>query len=326
MDAGGGRARGEAGGRREREALGRAIRRLGAAPDLCAAAEAVADQAAALLHADRVLVVQLEGGGARVTCAVGGAVAHAGQAVIAHGALAETLATGRAGGSRADGVAEVAAPIEVAGRRWGALAAWGSADRVPHDAPAMLEPFAGLVSLAAATHEQRAVLASLAGTDPLTGLGNRRTFDALLASEVERARRHGDPLSLVLIDIDHFKRVNDALGHPAGDRVLIEVGQRLVGIARRAETVCRIGGEEFAWILPRTGGAGAEAVAHRAIAAISGTPVAGAGRLTASAGVAELADAGDAEALVALADRMLYGAKAGGRDAVQLFRELATAR
>ncbi len=328
MDAGGTTARGGAHGRREGDALGRAIRRLADAPDMLSAAAVVAEGAAWLLGAERALVVQLEGEGARVTCAVGGAVAPVGQAVIAHGALADALTAGRAGGSRASGVAEVAAPITVGGRRWGALAAWGPADRVPADAPELLGHFADLVSLAAATHEHRAVLASLAGTDPLTGLGNRRTFDALLATEVERAQRHDDRLSLVLLDIDHFKRVNDAFGHQVGDRALVEVGRRLVGIARRGEAVSRIGGEEFAWILPRTGGAGAETAARRALAVLSGAPIAGVGRLTASAGVCELASAGGAEEMVRLADRMLYVAKEGGRDDVRRFAadpELATA-
>ena len=328
VDAGGTTARGGARGRRGRDALGRAIRRLADAPDMGRAAAVVAEGAAWLLGAERALVVQLEAGGARVTCSVGGALAPAGQAVIAHGALAEALAEGRAGSSRASGVAEVVAPITVAGRRWGALAAWGPAERMPADAPELLAPFADLVSLAAATHEHRAVLASLAGTDPLTGLGNRRTFDALLGAEVERAQRHDDLLSLVLLDIDHFKRVNDAFGHQAGDRALVEVGRRLVGIARRGEAVSRIGGEEFAWILPRTGAAGAEAAARRALAALSGAPIEGVGRLTASAGVCELASAGGAEGMVRLADRMLYVAKAGGRDAVRRFApgpELATA-
>ena len=108
---------------------------------------------------------------------------------------------------------------------------------MPADAPELLALFADLVSLAAATHEHRAVLASLAGTDPLTGLGNRRTFDALLGVEVERAQRHDDLLSLVLLDIDHFKRVNDAFGHQAGDRALVEVGRRLAALARSSQVL-----------------------------------------------------------------------------------------
>ena len=173
--------------------------------------------------------------------------------------------------------------------------------------------------LAAATHEARTRLASLAGTDALTGLGNRRTFDDLLAAEVDRAGRHGEPLSLVLLDIDHFKSVNDRFGHQAGDRVLVEAGRRLVAIARRGEAVTRIGGEEFAWILPRTAGAGAEAAAARALLAISDAPFEDIGRLTISAGVSELSETGEGPEMVARADRMLYRAKAEGRDRVRRF-------
>ena len=97
----------------------------------------------------------------------------------------------------------------------------------------------------------------------------------------------------------------------------MEAGCRLVAIARRGEAVTRIGGEEFAWILPRTAGDGAEAAASRALLAISGAPFEGVGTLTISAGVCELAAAGDAQEMVRLADKMLYRAKAHGRNAVR---------
>ena len=121
----------------------------------------------------------------------------------------------------------------------------------------------------------------------------------------------------MLLDLDGFKAVNDRFGHQAGDRVLIEVGRRLVRIARRGEAISRIGGEEFAWILPRTDGAGTAAAAGRALRAISDAPFEGVGTLTVSAGVCELADAGSPEELVRLADRMLYRAKADGRNLVR---------
>lgn len=335
MDSGGGRARwgrrhrgtgaddearpGAVPGRRDRAALGTAIRALAEAPDLAAAAFLIAENAAWLLHADHAMVVRVESGGPRVTCALGPGAAQADAPVAVAGALARALRTGRTSQVRSSGTAEVAAPIDSGGRTWGALVASGPAAGVPRHAHERLAPFADLVSLAAATHEHRTRLASLAGTDPLTGLGNRRTFDALLAAEVERATRHDDPLSLVLLDIDHFKGVNDRFGHQTGDRVLMEVGRRLVGIARRGEAVTRIGGEEFAWILPRTGGEGTGAAAARALAAISATPFDEVGRLTVSAGVCDLAPAGGADEMVRLADQMLYRAKADGRNAVRRF-------
>ena len=307
-------------GRRDRTALGAAIRGLAGAPDLESATRLVAENAAWLLHADRAMVVRLqEGAGAYVTCGIGAAAGSRDQIVLVEGALDAALRTGRAGEVRTSGVTEVAAPIDLGGLRWGAIVASGPATRVPRHADELLAPFADLVSLAAATHDDRARLASLAGTDPLTGLGNRRTFDSLLATEVQRASRHDDALSLVLLDIDHFKSVNDRFGHQLGDRVLMEVGRRLVAIARRGEAVTRIGGEEFAWILPRTAGEGTESAARRALAAIAGTPFEGVGQLTVSAGVCDLAHAGDADRMVRLADRMLYRAKAEGRDTVRRF-------
>ncbi len=239
--------------------------------------------------------------------------------IALRGPVATALASGRIQELRAGGLAQAVAPVAVAGRPWGVVLVDGAATRVGRHAGERLAPFADLVSLAAATHEARTHLASLAGTDPLTGLGNRRTFDGLLEVEAGRAGRHGDPLSLVLLDIDHFKSVNDRFGHQLGDRVLIEVGRRLVQIARRGEAISRIGGEEFAWILPRTDGAGTTAAATRALHAISDAPFEAVGTLTISAGVCELATAGSPEEMVRLADRMLYRAKDEGRNTVRCF-------
>ena len=306
-------------GRRDRTALGTAIRGLADAPDLASATSLITANAAWLLHAEGAMVVRIDDGRPRVACAHGDVAASVDQAVPVAGALAEVMRTGRAAEIRASGRAEVAAPIALAGGTWGAMTVHGPAARIPRHGPERLAPFADLVSLAAANHEHRTHLASLAGTDPLTGLGNRRTFDSLLAAEVDRAGRHEDPLSLVLLDIDHFKSVNDRFGHQLGDRVLVEVGRRLVAIARRGEAVTRIGGEEFAWILPRTGGEGTHAAAARALSSISGAPFEGVGPLTVSAGVCDLAHAGCADEMVRLADQMLYRAKADGRNTVRRF-------
>ncbi|MGD9571067.1 MAG: GGDEF domain-containing protein [Thermoleophilia bacterium] len=303
--------------RRDRTGFGAAIRGLADAPDLDAAAEVVASCAAWTLSADHAVVVRTEGGDPVVACSTGRGGPPPGQAMLPTGTLGAALTLGVAQESRRAGVAEVAAPIVVRGAVWGAVLVTGPASLVsPHPAE-RLSPFADLLSLAATTHATRCHLASLAGTDPLTGLANRRAFDDLLAAEVERARRHGDALSLVLLDIDHFKLVNDRHGHQSGDRVLAEVARRLVSIARRGEAVVRLGGEEFAWVLPRTGGDGALAAAGRAREAVGGRPVDGVGRVTVSAGVCTLGDVGGADELVRRADLMLYRAKADGRDTVR---------
>jgi diguanylate cyclase (GGDEF)-like protein len=211
--------------------------------------------------------------------------------------------------------ASVAAPVDVAGRLWGAvLATTRREDGLPADAEARLERFAELVALAIANAEARARLAAQAASDPLTGLANHRAFFERLFIEVERSRRHERPLSLVLIDLDHFKRVNDTRGHLAGDRVLVEVTQRLSALARAEDTLARIGGEEFAWLLPETRAPEAWAAAERARRAIGDSPFPDVGRVTMSAGVAELVAGASVSELFCAADAALYGAKAQGRD------------
>ena len=152
----------------------------------------------------------------------------------------------------------------------------------------------------------------MAASDGLTGVANRRTFDEALAREVARAERTGEPLSVVLLDVDHFKRINDTHGHQAGDDVLRHVGAALRAGARQADLPARYGGEEFAVILPgATAEEGLRAAERLRAAMARGAPVA----FTASAGVASLPRSATTGAdLVAAADQALYAAKAGGRD------------
>jgi diguanylate cyclase (GGDEF)-like protein len=169
-------------------------------------------------------------------------------------------------------------------------------------------------------------LRRLATRDELTGLANRREYDRILAEEEERARRFGQPLGLVIIDLDRFKSVNDAHGHGAGDAVLREVARRIAASIRTVDRAARIGGEEFALILVQTDGLSALEVARRAIGAIAREPIAaGDGlslSLTASAGVAELpSDAATAAELFAAADKALYAAKERGRNRAVPARE-----
>ena len=162
-------------------------------------------------------------------------------------------------------------------------------------------------------------LGDRAARDPLTGLPNHRVFHERLAEEVARATRHGRALSVALIDLDHFKLVNDAHGHQAGDRILVEVASRLVDLARAEDSIGRVGGEEFAMILPETTGMEAFVVAERVRSAIAGSPFVEAGYLTASIGVCDLSHAATPAELFRLADGALYWAKAHGRDVTYLY-------
>jgi diguanylate cyclase (GGDEF)-like protein len=160
-------------------------------------------------------------------------------------------------------------------------------------------------------------LARLSRTDALTGLANRGHFDATLLLEVERSVRHGHPLTLAILDLDRFKAVNDLHGHVVGDHVLRRTAAALARTTRGHDLAARIGGEEFALILPDTDAAGGHALAERARAAIGSTPgVTDVGEVgvTASAGVARLGPGEDAASLYARADAALYAAKREGRD------------
>jgi diguanylate cyclase (GGDEF)-like protein len=168
----------------------------------------------------------------------------------------------------------------------------------------------------------------LATRDQLTGMLNRREFDRIMAEEAERSQRFGQPLALVMVDIDHFKAVNDTHGHPAGDAVLKEVAKILTAQLRTVDRVARFGGEEFALILVQTGRGAAGDVAQRVVEAVAANPVVIQGgptlSLTISAGVAVLPnDVSRIDLLVGAADRSLYVAKRGGRNRVVLHAELA---
>jgi diguanylate cyclase (GGDEF)-like protein len=154
----------------------------------------------------------------------------------------------------------------------------------------------------------------LADTDALTGLHNRRMFHETLAREVARAQRYGRSLGLIVFDLDDFKQVNDSYGHLAGDAVLAEVGERMRSVARSADVPCRIGGEEFAVILPESTLVDAEALYQRLAEAVSGQPIANVGVIRFSAGLAELRLDDDSLSFFERADRALYEAKRNGKN------------
>ncbi len=156
----------------------------------------------------------------------------------------------------------------------------------------------------------------LLNTDDLTGIPNRRKLRADLHREVSFASRHGAPLCLLYFDLDYFKRVNDQLGHDAGDRVLAAFAGRLRELVRVEDHLGRIGGEEFVAVLPGTELSGATALAERIRASMHLEPVLPELLVTVSVGVAEWIPEEDIEQFLKRADEALYGAKGAGRDRV----------
>jgi diguanylate cyclase (GGDEF)-like protein len=156
-------------------------------------------------------------------------------------------------------------------------------------------------------------LRQLADLDALTGLHNRRYFHETLARECARAHRYSRRLALIVFDIDDFKVVNDQIGHLAGDAVLAEAAARVREVARSADIPCRVGGDEFAVVLPESGIEQADQLFARMQSAISGRPIGKAGRLMISAGVAELQPDDDSIFFFERADEALYRAKEAGK-------------
>ena len=216
----------------------------------------------------------------------------------------------------------VVIPLVVDGEPVGVLAAerGGGADaHVTRRTLDLLSQFAIHATLALRASALQAEVERLADTDGLTGLANRRVFQLALSRELALAGRRGEPCTLILLDVDHFKAVNDTHGHQAGDEVLRRVGMAMAETARGTDVAARYGGEEFAVILPGCSTAEAGAVADRFRAAIAAN--AGPVPVTVSAGVATYPrDAEDETSLIAAADQALYRAKRTGRDRAVRFR------
>jgi diguanylate cyclase (GGDEF)-like protein/PAS domain S-box-containing protein len=306
---------------------------------------AVARECAGLLGVESALVARFEGREAVVVASHGG---HStlGERLPAtgDGALAR-VATTRSSAAIADYAslpagaplrihalshgyrASVAAPVDVSGALWGAvLATTKRDDGLSPDADVRLTRFAELVALAVANAQAHTELHELATTDTLTGLANRRAFEQRLADEAARARRHGHGLSLVILDLDHFKEVNDVYGHPTGDEVLRQVAARMRALVRPGDTLARMGGEEFAWLMPDAREDAARGAAERLRHAIEAEGFARGVSITISGGVCELSRTGGPAELYRLADEALYWAKERGRNQVWRQSQVASAR
>ncbi|MEO8523622.1 MAG: GGDEF domain-containing protein [Caldimonas sp.] len=165
-------------------------------------------------------------------------------------------------------------------------------------------------------NELARALAHDAHSDALTGLFNRRKFNDLCAAEVVRSARYGTPLALIMVDIDHFKSVNDQHGHLVGDLALVDVTRVLGEEIRASDALCRWGGEEFMILAPHLDLAGAVQMADKLRAAVAEADFGLAGKITCSFGVAALDDSDRAVDLILRADTCLYRAKRTGRNCV----------
>lgn len=311
-----------AGRAREEAALRRIAMAIASGRELAALHSLVVEEASVMLDADAAAIFTVDERGAarleqafarprRVDADARDTVSRA--LGSQHSVRSESSAIGNWLG----GTYSIAAPITVRGAVRGALVAERTEPAFAPGAEDRLASLGELAGLAILNSDRRAALSAEARIDHLTGLGNRRAFSERLGEEVERARRYGHALGLVLIDIDDFKAINDNFGHPLGDDVLAEVARRLSSLGRAGELVARIGGDELAWLLPETDVEGAARAAQRALESIASATFSEVGSLSASAGVADLTTAGGPAELVRRADAALLRAKVDGPGVVR---------
>ena len=315
-------------------------------------AATVVDALAADFALDRVLLMEVQDGRVTARAAAGSAAASA----AGSGAAAEPVPEGdaaadeliahvlRTGGSVLVGRADPArdpwlaaglpgavnlglVPLNADGRTIGLLCfvhGLRRGSRIEQRVLSMIERFAAHAALALANANLLQKVVESAATDGLTGAANRRSFDERLRAECDLAARRGTTVSLVLMDIDHFKSINDRFGHQTGDEVLRQVVERTRSRVRPDDLTARYGGEEFAILLPGTGTDDACELAERVRQEVAAhaEPV----PATVSVGVATWQPGIDSpDALVAAADKALYQAKQTGRDRVVRHQDLAPA-
>jgi diguanylate cyclase (GGDEF)-like protein len=211
--------------------------------------------------------------------------------------------------------AGIAVPLQENGSRIGYLAVYtrDASRRFGDDDVRELEELTHRATPAIENAQRFREARQLADLDALTGLHNRRYFHETLARECARAHRYNRRLALIVFDLDDFKVVNDQVGHLAGDAVLAEAAERSREVIRTADIPCRVGGDEFAVILPESGIQQAEQLFGRLQGTISGRPIGQVGRLHISAGLAELKPDDDSITFFERADEALYRAKDAGK-------------
>jgi len=209
----------------------------------------------------------------------------------------------------------LAVPLEESGSRIGYLAVYtrNARHRFDDEDVRQLEELTERAAPAIENAQRFREARQLADLDGLTGLHNRRYFHEMLARECARAHRYNRRLGLIVFDIDDFKVVNDRIGHLAGDAVLAEAAARVREVVRTADIPCRVGGDEFAVIMPESGIEQAEQLFSRIQSTIGGHPIGQAGRLHVSAGVTALKAEDDSISLFERADDALYRAKESGK-------------
>jgi diguanylate cyclase (GGDEF)-like protein len=212
----------------------------------------------------------------------------------------------------------LAVPLEENGGRIGYLAVYtrDASRRFTDDDVRELEELTHRATPAIENAQRFREARQLADLDALTGLHNRRYFHETLSRECARAHRYNRRLALIVFDIDDFRAENDKVGHLGGDSVLAEAAERVREVIRTADIPCRVGGDEFAVILPESGIQQAEQLFGRLQGAISGRPIGNAGRLHISAGLAELKPDDDSISFFERADAALYRAKDAGKGRV----------
>ena len=267
-------------------------------------------------------VHRLDDRGARVGDAIAiglgitGGVAESGDAVRGHVGAPGLVAAP----TEPRGEEIISVPLRTTGRVLGVLNLYDRVDGRPYDEGDLetIRTFASQAAVALDNVLLHQEAQRLSVTDGLTGLRNYRFFQQAIARETERAMRFGRPLGLLMLDLDHFKNVNDTHGHQVGDAVLVEIADRVRAEVREVDLVARYGGEEFVVVLPETDRAGAEHTADRICERVRARPLHASGvelRVTVSVGVAVLPDDGTTpSALIRAADDALYAAKAAGRD------------